>query len=67
MNFIKWLPTSGGLEAILVDRLSKSAHFISIRHPFTTQGVAKAFVDSVVKLHGVPRIIVTDRDNAFMS
>ena len=52
---------------MVVNRLNKSTDFISLRHPFTTQGVAKAFVDNVVKLHGIPRNIITDRDSVFMS
>ena len=69
LDFVEGLPISGGHEAILVvvDRLSKRAHFISFRHPFTTQRVAKAFVENVVKLHGLSRSIITDRGSIFMS
>ncbi|KAI9198590.1 hypothetical protein LWI28_018696 [Acer negundo] len=69
MDFVERLPTSGGYESILVvvDRLSKGAHLISLKHPFTTSSVAKVFVDNVVKLHGISRSIVTDRGKLFMS
>ena len=39
---------------VVVDRLSKYAHFMSLTHPFTTRVVVKKFVEGVVKLHGMP-------------
>ena len=64
MDFIKGLPKSKGMNTILVvvDPLSKYAHFVAMRHPFTAQTVVVAFVKEVVKLHGIPRTITTDRD-----
>ena len=56
MDFIEGLPQSGSYNAILVvvDKFSKFAHFISLRHPFTTASVAKIFMDQVYRLHGLP-------------
>jgi hypothetical protein len=67
MNFIEGLPLSDGADVILVvvDRLTKYAHFIPIHHPYTD--VAKAFMDNVVKLHGVVVSIISDRDRVFTS
>lgn len=69
MDFITNLPKSNGYEAILVvvDRLSKYSHFIPLKHPFTARSIASIFVKEVVRLHGVPESILSDRDPLFVS
>jgi hypothetical protein len=69
MDFIDGLPVSDGASVILVivDRLMKYAHFLPLKHPYTAKSVAKAFVETVVKLHGVPLSIISDRDRVFTS
>jgi hypothetical protein len=69
MDFIEGLPKSDGYSVILVvvDRLTKYAHFIPIKHPYTVASIAQTFLDNVVKLHGMPASIVTDRDTIFVS
>jgi len=52
---------------VVVDRFSKSAHFLSLTHPFTAKIVAKKFVEGIIKLHGMPIFIVSDRDPIFIS
>ncbi|WVZ07117.1 hypothetical protein V8G54_020463 [Vigna mungo] len=62
MDFTIGLPSSSGFTVILVviDRLSKYAHFPPIK-------VAEVFVKMVVKLHGILKMIVSDRDKVFLS
>ena len=69
MDFIEGLPKSGGRTTILVvvDRLSKFAHFIPLSHPFTARTVALVYIDHIYKLYGMPQVIVTDRDPLFTS
>lgn len=69
MDFIDGLPNSKGKTTVfvVVDRLSKYAHFIPISHPYTAVMVAQIFFDNIFKLHGMPLTIVCDRDPAFTS
>lgn len=52
---------------VVVDRMTKYAHFFALKHPYTAKEVATAFVKEVVKLHGFPNTIVSDKDRVFIS
>jgi hypothetical protein len=69
MDFIEGLPPSVGKQItifVVVDQLTKYAHFIPSGHPYTTLDVAQAFLDHVFKLHGMPSTITSDRDPIFL-
>lgn len=63
------LPKVGGRSMILsvVDRFSKYAHFITLSHPYPASTVARVFFDEIVRLHGIPSSIVSDRGPVFTS
>ena len=51
----------------LVDRLTKSAHFLPIKKTYPLNRFARIYMEEIVKLHGVPASIVSDRDPRFTS
>ena len=69
MDYIDGLPLSCGKSVILVvvDRLSKAAHFVALAHPYSASSVAQVYLDNVFKLHGFPQSIVSDRDAVLLS
>lgn len=70
MDFITKLPrTARGVDAIwvIVDRLTKSAHFLAISESSSAEKLAELYVREVVSRHGVPISIVSDRDVRFTS
>jgi hypothetical protein len=67
LDFIEGLPKSNHYDTILVviDKLTKYAHFLCLSHPCTAITVAKAFLAHIYKLHGMPSVIISDRDWVF--
>jgi hypothetical protein len=69
MDFIEGLPFSQGYSVIwvIVDQLTKYAHFIPLKHPYTAEKLAQVFMNQLFKLHGMPQSIISYRDSTFTS
>jgi len=70
MDFVTHLPRSAkGYDSIwvIVDKLTKCAHFLAINQKWSLDKLAELYVREVVRLHGVPTNIVSDRDLRFTS
>ncbi|CAL2256384.1 unnamed protein product [Prunus armeniaca] len=70
MDFVFKLPRTQNKHDgvwVIVDRLTKSAHFLPVRANYTLNKLAKIFIDEIVRLHGVPVSIISDRDPRFTS
>lgn len=67
MDFVEGLPQSSAFNAIMVvvDKYSKFAHFVALKHPFTASLIARILFDNVYKLHGLPLSIISNRDKVF--
>lgn len=69
MDFITGLPESKGFDSILtvVDKLSKRPKYIAVKTTDDAEQIARAFFDNVVRHHGIPAVIISDRDPKFTS
>ncbi|GKB31982.1 putative reverse transcriptase domain-containing protein, partial [Tanacetum coccineum] len=70
MDFVTKLPrTSSGHDTIwvIVDRLTKSAHFLPMREDYKMERLARLYLNEIVARHGVPISIISYRDNRFTS
>ncbi|GJR34811.1 putative reverse transcriptase domain-containing protein [Tanacetum coccineum] len=70
MDFVTKLPrTSSGHDTIwvIVDQLTKSAHFLPMREDYKMERLARLYLNGIVTRHGVPILIISDRDSRFTS
>ncbi|GJT47142.1 reverse transcriptase domain-containing protein [Tanacetum coccineum] len=70
IDFITKFPrSSSGQDAIwvIVDRLTKSAHFLAIREDYSMEKLSRLYIDEIVARHGVPTLIIYDRVGGFTS
>jgi hypothetical protein len=69
MDFVEGIPPYKGHSVIfvVVDRLPKYSHFVSLSHPYSIATMAQLFISNIFKLHGIPQSIISDRDPTFTS
>ena len=70
MDFVVGLPRTVGQHdsiLVIVDRYTKSTHFLPVRTTDTVDQYADLYVREIVRVHGAPRSIVSDRDPTFTS
>ncbi|MCO5594513.1 hypothetical protein L7F22_048545 [Adiantum nelumboides] len=70
MDFVTCLPKkTGNYDSIfvIVDKLTRVAHLIPVKQSATTADIAQVFVKEIVRLHGIPARIISDRDAKFTS
>jgi hypothetical protein len=69
MDFITGLPTAKGcnVQWVVVDRLTKMAHFVACNDTMNPDGLADSFIKHVVRPHGIPSDIISDRGTLFTS
>ena len=70
MDFVTGFPTTRNrIDAVwvIVDRLTMSAHFLAIKKTDGVDRIVSKYIDKIVRLHGVPSSIVSDRDSKFTS
>ena len=58
---------TAGTDAVwvIVDRLTKLTHFLAVRMTFTLEGFCRLYIREIIRLHGVPVSIVSDKDSMF--
>jgi len=62
MDFVTGLPKTRRFHDaiwVIVDRLTKSAHFLAIKTTLALEGLAKLYIEEIVRLHGVPVSIIS--------
>ena len=70
MDFVVGLPLTGRKHDsvwVVVDRLTKSAHFLPVRTDYSLDKLAELYIKEIVRLHGIPISIISDRDSRLTS
>jgi transposase InsO family protein len=61
------IPLSNYLDITIVDRLTKTAHFLPVHTTYNAKKYAEIYLDQIVRLHGVPKTIISDHGAPFIA
>ena len=70
MNFVLELPVTGRKHDsvwVMVDQLTKSTYFLLVRIDYSLDNLAELYIREIVRLHGIPISIISNRDQRFTS
>ena len=70
MDFVygfPWTALGNNVVWVIIDRLTKSAHFLGMKTTDTTETLSQLYIREIVRLHGVPLSIVSDHDSQFVA
>jgi hypothetical protein len=70
MDFIVGLPLTARKKDsiwVIVDRLTKTAHFIAVHTTYSVLQYAELYIDHIFRLHGIPKTIISDRGTQFVA
>ena len=70
MDFIIGLPNTSQKHdsiRVIVDRLTKTTHFIPVNTTYSTKMYAEIYLDQIIRLHGIPKTIISDRGAQFIA
>ena len=70
MDFLVCLPMTRKLHdsiLVIVDKMTKSAHFIPVKSTYRAKDYAKLYINEIVRSHGIPLSIISDRGDKFIS
>ena len=70
MDFIVGLPNTTQQHDsiwVIIDRLTKTAHFLPVQISYTARKYAEIYLDQIIRLHGVPKMIISDRGSQFIA
>jgi hypothetical protein len=70
MDFIVGLPLTARKKDsiwVIMDRLTKTAHFVAVHTTYSVQQYPELYMDQIVRLHGIPKTIISDRGTQFVA